>query len=312
MRVLVNEVSVDTNETLKAASEWVATTYHNEWTLSQALSNGIGLHHGRIPRALAQLMVALFNEGHLKFLVCTSSLIEGVNTTAKNVVIYESKIGVPRLDYFTFRNIQGRAGRMRQHFIGDIYTLDDAPEAQLDFVDVPIYSQDDDTPLGLLMQIDPSDLKPNAADRVRVIENQDILSSTTIRKNAHIEPTDQIALAAELVESRNHLLPLLSWNTPFPDWSQLVTTCDLLFRHFIRTPRQGVFSGKHLAFRLNQMREANTTRDFIQTVLETDRNVDSPDEAVESAMEFSRNWAGFTFPRYLSALNLIQIESFSL
>ena len=28
-------------------------------------------------------------------------------------------------------------------------------------------------------------------------------------------------------------------------------------------------------------------------------------------MEFTRNWAGFTFPRYLSALNLIQQEVFS-
>ena len=43
-------------------------------------------------------MVALFNDRHLRFVICTSSLIEGVNTSAKNVVIYESKIGVPRLD----------------------------------------------------------------------------------------------------------------------------------------------------------------------------------------------------------------------
>lgn len=311
MRSLVGNTSVQPDGIMKEVSEWVADTYHPDWTLCQALERGIGLHHGRIPRALAQLMVALFNEGHLRYLICTSSLIEGVNTSAKNVVIYESKIGIPRLDYFTFRNIQGRAGRMRQHFIGDVYTFDDAPSAELDFVDIPVYSQNDDVSLGLLMQIDEGDLKPASAERVSEVENQDALSVVTIRRNAHIEPTDQIALARVLMEDTLRLQPLLAWHGPFPKWGQLVATCDVIFKHLIKNPRQGVFSGKQLAFRLNQMRHAGSTSEFIRVVLENERKIDTADEAVESAMEFTRNWAGFTFPRYLSALNLIQQEVFS-
>ena len=311
MRSLVGEAVDSSSDILQAVSEWVADTYHPDWTLCQALERGIGLHHGRIPRALAQLMVALFNEGHLRFLICTSSLIEGVNTSAKNVVIYEAKIGNPRLDYFTFRNIQGRAGRMRQHFIGDVYTFDDAPDAELDFVDIPVYTQNEDVSLGLLMQIDERDLKPSSARRVAEVANQDALSVATIRKNAHVEPTDQIALANELMENRQRLQPLLSWHSPFPKWDQLLAVCEIIFDHFIKKPRQGVFSGRHLAFRLIQMRQADSTSDFISIILEKDRDIDSADEAVESAMEFTRNWAGFTFPRYLSALNLIQQEVFS-
>lgn len=310
MRSLVGATAVQPDGIMREVSEWVADTYHPEWTLCQALERGIGLHHGRIPRALAQLMVALFNEGHIRYLICTSSLIEGVNTSAKNVVIYESKIGNPRLDYFTFRNIQGRAGRMRQHFIGDVYTFDDAPGAELDFVDVPVYSQNDDVSLGLLMQIDEGDLKPGSAKRVAEMENQDTLSVGVIRRNAHIEPEDQIALARELIDNRQRLQPLLSWHGPFPEWNQLLATCELMFQYFIKRPRQGVFTGRQLAFRLRQMRNAGSASDFIRVVLENGRDGDTPDDAVESAMEFTRNWAGFTFPRYLSALNLIQQEIF--
>lgn len=310
MRYLAAAAAMQPDGILQEVSRWVADTYHHEWTLCQALERGIGLHHGRIPRALAQLMVALFNEGHLRYLICTSSLIEGVNTSAKNVVIYESKIGNPRLDYFTFRNIQGRAGRMRQHFIGNVYTFDDAPDAELDFVDVPVYSQNDDVSLGLLMQIDEGDLKPISAQRVAEVENQDVLSVGVIRKNAHIEPEDQIALARVLTEDRQRVQPLLAWHGPYPTWEQLAATCDVLFKYLIKAPRQGVFSGKQLAFRLNQMRQSDSTSDFIRVVLENERNIDTADDAVESAMEFTRNWAGFTFPRYLSALNLIQQEIF--
>jgi hypothetical protein len=38
--------------------------------------------------------------------------------------------------------------------------------------------------------------------------------------------------------------------------------------------------------------------------------VETPDQAVEAAFLFQRNWASFAFPRYLGALDLIQREVF--
>ena len=113
---------------LEGASEWVGDAFHSEWSFRVALRKGVGIHHGRVPRALAHLNVRLFNEGKLQFLVCTSSLIEGVNTVAKNVIIYEGKITRSRLDFFTFQNIRGRSGRMFQHFIGRVFVFDPPPE----------------------------------------------------------------------------------------------------------------------------------------------------------------------------------------
>lgn len=42
---------------LDAAVEWIGREYHPQWTFTQALQRGIGIHHGRIPRALSQFAV---------------------------------------------------------------------------------------------------------------------------------------------------------------------------------------------------------------------------------------------------------------
>lgn len=310
MRLLAGQDFTVEVPVLTQASKWLAATYHPQWSLQAALRCGIGIHHGRLPRSLAQLMVALFNDRHLRFLVCTSSLIEGVNTSAKNVVIYESKIGVPRIDYFTFKNILGRAGRMRRHFIGKVYTFDNPPAEKLDFIDIPVFTQGDDTPLGLLIQVEDEDLRPDARKRLTAIRQQDVLSMEVLKANAHVDPDDQIALARELSERWRAHHPLLSWRGPYPTWENLEAACTLIYGSFVKRPRQGIHSGRQLAFRLMKLRDTGSTAAFVREILAKDKYASTPDEAVETGMEFIRNWAGFTFPRYLNALDRIQSEVF--
>ena len=120
------------------AAGWVAENYHPDWHFVKALRKGIGVHHGRIPRALAHYVVSAFNSDAIRFLVCTSTLIEGVNTKAKNVIIYDDKINKKSIDFFTFNNIKGRSGRMGQHYIGHVYLFNPAPTDPLPFVDIPV------------------------------------------------------------------------------------------------------------------------------------------------------------------------------
>src|SRR5690606_30804192 len=63
---------------LEDLGEWAGESVHPEWVLAHSLKNNIGIHHGRIPRALAHLLITLFNEGGLNCIICTSSMIEGV------------------------------------------------------------------------------------------------------------------------------------------------------------------------------------------------------------------------------------------
>ena len=295
---------------LERASEWVGGAFHSDWSLRLALRKGVGIHHGRVPRALAHLNVKLFNEGKLRFLVCTSSLIEGVNTVAKNVIIYEGKIARSRLDFFTFQNIRGRSGRMFQHFIGRVFVLDPPPEYQLDIVDIPVFTQGEETPLGLLMQVDDEDLSGRSKERLRTVVEQDELPMAVLRENAHIDPNDQVEVARRVRVEANELHSLVAWSG-FPKWEQLKKTCEIIFEGFIKRPANGVFSGPQLAFRLGEMRRVDSVQEFINSILERDQQVNTADEAVEAAFLFQRNWASFAFPRYLRALDLIQREVFS-
>lgn len=295
------------DETLDAAANWLGDAFHPQWTLRNALRKRVGIHHGRIPRSLAHLNVKLFNENKLDFLVCTSSLIEGVNTVAKNVIIYEGKLGQPRLDFFTFQNIRGRSGRMFQHFVGRVFVLDPPPQQRLDFVDIPVFTQTDEAPLGLLVQVEREDLADNSRRRMQYLENQEILPMRIVRENAHIDPNHQIELANRLMRDGRQLNAILAWSG-YPTWHQLRVTCDLIFDFFVRRGQSGVLSGGQLAFRVSALSREPTVQDFIQSILDKDKQVENADQAVETAFMFQRNWATFKLPRYLRAIDIIQNE----
>ena len=228
--------------------------------------------------------------------MCTSSLIEGVNTVAKNVIIYEGKIATSRLDFFTFQNISGRSGRMFQHFIGRVFVLDPPPEYQLDIVDIPVFTQGDDTPLGLLMQVDDEDLSDRSKERLRGFAAQDVLPIALLKQNAHIDPNQQIEVARRIRTEARSLHSYLAWRG-LPDWNQLRKTCEIIFGEFVERPTNGIFSGAQLAFRLNEMRRADSVQGFISAILQNDNRVQTPDAAVEAAFLFQRNWASFAFPK---------------
>uniref|UniRef100_UPI001EB10ECB helicase-related protein n=1 Tax=Vibrio anguillarum TaxID=55601 RepID=UPI001EB10ECB len=99
------------------------------WNYCKALKYGVVLHHGVLPRALQHFSVDIFNRSRRhNVLICTSTIIEGVNTRAKNVVIYENYNGLESIDKFTHNNIKGRAGRMYKHFVGRVYCLQSQPD----------------------------------------------------------------------------------------------------------------------------------------------------------------------------------------
>jgi hypothetical protein len=234
-----------------------------------------------------------------------------VNTAAKNVIVYENKIATAKLDFFTFNNIKGRSGRMFQHFLGNVFIFDQEPQEQLDFIDIPVYTQGETAPLGLLLQLEDEDLTPRSLQRLEGVSRQRELSLSTIRRNAPLDPADQIRLAADLRKNAPLWHRLLSWTT-YPHWDQLEFACTLVYNYFVKKRRDGVASGRQLAFRLSRLRTAGTIREFIEDILQNDTQAKSdPDGAVRIALDFQRKWATFSVPRLLVALEAIQREVFS-
>lgn len=120
-------------------ARWLRENYQRDWVLADLVERGVGVHNGRMHRCLSQLQVLLFeHEKGFDSIISTSSIIEGVNTCAQNVVIWKSKLGQTNLKDFTYKNIIGRGGRMFKHFVGHIYLLDSPPkeedtQLQIDF-----------------------------------------------------------------------------------------------------------------------------------------------------------------------------------
>lgn len=96
-----------------------------QWIVSKALKKGIGIHHGSVPKYIQQEIISLFNKNILKILICTTTITEGVNTTAKNVIALSGKKGKKDLKKFDAQNIEGRAGRFMQHYQGRVFILDE-------------------------------------------------------------------------------------------------------------------------------------------------------------------------------------------
>ncbi|MGL5108133.1 MAG: DEAD/DEAH box helicase [Vibrio ordalii] len=115
---------------LRDFESWLTENYDRNWKLTNLIKRGSGIHNGQLHRSLTQIQVRLFEEPEgLTNLVSTSSIIEGVNTSAENVIIWKNKNGKSKLNDFTYKNIIGRGGRMFKHFIGQIYILDKPPQA---------------------------------------------------------------------------------------------------------------------------------------------------------------------------------------
>jgi len=300
---------------LRPAIEWLSENYHKEWHLVTALQAGIGVHHGRIPRSIAQYVLRAFDQDLIDVLVCTSSLIEGVNTKAKNVLILDDTISRQKFDYFTFNNIRGRSGRMFQHFVGDVYLFHDPPAEMLPFIDIPSITQSENASEALLLQLNPEDLEPTSRVKVERFFDQEILSVATIRKNQGIDPDNQVSVASEIEEKLPYYHPLLSWRER-PSYDQLQATCLLIWDYFDgrRLGAGSVLSAKQLTYQIRGLERRPIIRDMIVNKLDfiRRRNPDAPaDVAVQNVLDFLKLWPRFHFPRLLKALHNIQDEIFS-
>ncbi len=297
-------------DTNAEAIKWLQEEYHPLWYLPKALEYGIGIHHGKIPRAISQFAVKAFNDDKLQVLVCTSTLIEGVNTKAKNVIIYDNKIAREKFDFFTFNNICGRSGRMFQHFIGRVYLFHDPPLEELPLVDFPLFSQKDDVSEKLLMQMDNEDLSEKSKDRMKNLAQNGVLNISTIKENSNIDPQSQINLAREIRENYRQYYSFLNWKS-FPDSNQVYFVCDLIFRNLIIKPTANVLSGRQLGYRVNSVRALRTIRALIDEEIKGKAEPEEINEAIENVLDFVRGWAQYNFPKYLMALNRIQNEIYS-
>lgn len=314
--ILPYKKDVKNNRDIAALCKWIASTYHSKWSIIPCLEHGIGIHHAKLPRALAQYIIELFNNRNLDILFCTSTIIEGVNTSAKNVILSENKIGTNDLDFFTFNNIIGRAGRMFKYFIGNIYVFNDIPSPTNEFIDIPTISQPEDTPLNILLNMETEDLNDNSKHRILKFNQENtILSIQTIVKSPYVSPEMQINLAKDILANAHKWHKLLNWSQE-PSYIQLKFICKLMFEYFNakNLSYRSVSSPDQLAYKINMLKSKLPIKDMIlqelEYVVKNKINKDI-DNVIMDLLNFIRMWANNHFPRLLMTISCIQEEIFA-
>lgn len=310
--LLVQQQDFPTYEDALPTVSWIGDEYHHDWIVCKALNKGIGIHHGGVPRALQQHFIQLFNERKLKYLVCTSTIIEGVNTVAKNVIIYDRRKNQPVFDYFTYKNISGRAGRMGEYFVGRVYILESPPEKQEYVVDIPIKKQDKNTPMSLILDLDEGELSDLSKTRISDAYNISSLSPETIRLNRHTPVIVQNNIVSKIQNDLVQYEDVLVWSN-IPSSSQLKAICNLIFDclsdQVLR--RYAIFSGDQLAWHLNALRVGGGPSGYVKSCV-SERNVDENiSDVVERSLKIIRNVICYRFPRDLQVVENIQKDLFT-
>lgn len=100
-------------------------TVHAKYVLADCVLKGVGFHYSNIPTKLRQEIQNAVSDGSIKYLVCTSTLLQGVNLPAKNLFMLKPTKGRgSALESVDFWNLAGRAGRLRREFQGNIFLID--------------------------------------------------------------------------------------------------------------------------------------------------------------------------------------------
>ena len=90
----------------------------DEATKASAL--GILCHHSNTPHGLRLSVEHAMKEGQAKFVICTSTLAQGVNFPIRYLIVTATQQGKQRIKVRDFHNLMGRAGRAGMHTEGSV------------------------------------------------------------------------------------------------------------------------------------------------------------------------------------------------
>jgi superfamily II DNA/RNA helicase len=120
----------EVRQELEELSRFLREHIHRQYLLADTVLNGVAFHYGQIPAVVRQAIEDYFDEGLLRFLVSTSTLLHGVNLPARNLFLLDpTKDGewpnqnADAISGPEFWNLAGRAGRLGREFEGNVFII---------------------------------------------------------------------------------------------------------------------------------------------------------------------------------------------
>ncbi|MCX7554000.1 helicase-related protein [Marinicella sp. S1101] len=298
--------------------EWVKENINGKWSLNDALEFGIGFHHGAVPRHLGSTIVDYFNNGSIRWLFCTSTLIEGVNTSAKNVVLFDKKKGPKPIDFFDYKNIAGRSGRMKEHFVGNVIRFEDQPEQMELFIDIPLFNQEE-APLEILIGLEDEEIEEKAKPRLEEFNSLPDDLKDVVKLNTGISIDAQLAIVKKLESNLPYYNKELAWSSlpkSFDNLSTIIELCwDTLAGPGDKTYIEGIgrLSARWLASfafsYINLKSIGAVINTYINDSFWTEKIPDRQkriDTATYSILHITRHWFDYKLPKWLNVVSNLQ------
>lgn len=314
--------------------EWIDTNISWGWSLTRCLNYGIGVHDGAMPKHITTSTIRYFNGKQLRYLFCTNTIIEGVNTSAKNVVYYDNCIGKRPVDYFDYANIRGRAGRLMEHYIGNVINLRKPPQKEHIVVDIPLVDQNpiDSEVLVNLEEESVKDIKDNKR-RYNDFKSLDEELQIILKRNA-VSIEGQIEILKRL--DQDVITPsgykLIYWNRPSADLhSHIQYILDLCWetlsseqerksfgpQRWVRAKIVSVCFGDSIGqiiendirYQLHKLAEENYLKyssigEVYNKFQFQAQNI--IDKVIENVFAFQKNWQSYRAPKWLNVVDSLQ------
>lgn len=305
-------------------TEWIDNNISEDWDLKRLLNSRIGVHNGELPRHVVTSQLEYFEEKILDVLFVTTSLIEGVNTSAKTMFIFETMKAKTQIDFFDYSNIKGRAGRMNKFFTGDVFIFGEIPTEEDFKIDVPFVEQKEISD-EVLVNLD-DDIKEEHIDRVDNIK-KDIPEDLMIlfKKNV-INIDGQKKLYRYIEDNYQSLMPTLIWSG-IPDYLQLSESLYLIYRFLESENITEKYTNMLAARSLNMINSVSLKKvisehenylfnEEIKKMKKKKKDVNSDnipvikkkikEKAIREILRFTRKDAGYKIPKLLNVLRTIQ------
>jgi hypothetical protein len=294
--------------------EWIRMNISENWSLINLVQNRIGIHDGALQKHITTSIIDYFNDGKLNFLFCTTTIIEGVNTSAKNIIFFDYKKGKDtKIDFFDYSNIKGRAGRLMIHYCGNIYNFNPVPQNKQIIVDIPFFEQN---PISneVLINLNEDEIKDKTTDQFKSIKNIPFLEKEIIKRNG-VSVFGQKNIIDTMRNDIKSKKNLIVWNT-YPTKEQLEYILTLAWKNLRKSSETGGNMTLKALITVTQIYGYNksiwnlveSTYIYLQKdPKNADKNeTEIRDEAIMQSFQTLKHWFEYKIPKWLSVMNSIQ------
>ncbi len=289
--------------------QWINDNISYKWEISSCLRHKIGVHNGVFPKHVNASIIDYFNDGKLLYLFCTSTIIEGVNTTAKNVIIYNNWRG-PRqkkIDYFDYKNIKGRSGRMFKHYVGNLYSFYQKFEEEAIEIDIPFVDQEKPLSKEILANTPEEDIKDKNSQEYQELQAIPKEELELFKKNG-LSIDGQKNILEYLKANIRKDYRLIKWSY-YPQYEQALYILELCFNNLMKpTETGGGVSPKKLAQLIKICNSLKNLYAIVRNEVKYLHEKQGKDynSSLTAGFQIQRHWFDYKLPKWFGCFNELQ------